>query len=126
MAFAAAALFFGATDNAFAHPAHHHAQQTQHASAVNFEIAAPIADHVIHADEFVSAAEMPMEKCQHGNQTPDCDSCCACSASASVALVTPDYTSSAPTALDKVAALAVAYQVRQPVLDLSRPPKSFA
>lgn len=126
MLFSAAALFFSAQENAFAHPNHVHAVQAQSAAVVEVNVATPITDHVIHTDEFVSSAELPIHKCQHGNSQSDCDSCCACSASASVAIATPDTFAREITVRSERLPLAAAYLVRQTVLDLSRPPKTFA
>jgi hypothetical protein len=117
----AAALFFGAPENAFAHPNHVHSVQSASAESVT-----PIADHVIHTDEFVSAADLHKEKCQHGHDEGDCGVCGACTASASVALATTDTVTREMRVRGEGLPLVVAYRVRQTVLDLSRPPKFFA
>ena len=124
-AFAVVALLFGAPGNAFAHPNHVHAVQVQNPQALNFDAAASVADHVIHADELVSSAELQKEKCQHGNAASDCDACGACSAS-SAAIATSELAIIKRRGRDEGAQLAAPYHVRQAVLDLSRPPKSFA
>jgi len=126
MAFAAAALLFGAADNAFAHPSHHHVQQAQSAPALNADLVSHIVEHDIHADEYVSAAAPQTEKCPHGHSQADCDSCCACAASASVAVATSDVINREMRTGSAGLWLASPYLVRETVLDLSRPPKSFA
>jgi hypothetical protein len=120
--FAAAALFFGAPENAFAHPNHHHVQQTQTGPVMSAGMAAPAIEHF---DEFVSVAHPQADKCPHG-QGDDCGFCCACACGASVAVTTQEVLSGTHHVESGQAALAVLYEVRQAVLDLSRPPKSFA
>jgi hypothetical protein len=120
--FAAAALFFGAPESAFAHPNHHPVQQTQSASAPDIDITAAAVEHF---DEFVSVAYPQADKCPHG-QAADCDFCCACAGAASVALATQEILSSASRVRSEPTELAMPYEIRQAVLDLSRPPKTFA
>jgi hypothetical protein len=120
--FAAAALFFGAPENAFAHSNHNHMQQAQSGPVLHADATAHAAEHI---DEFVSAAYPQTDTCPHG-QGADCDYCCACMGAASVALATQEVASGTYHAEGASADLAVLYEIRQAVLDLSRPPKSFA
>ena len=123
--FAAAALLFGAPEHAFAHSKHHHAQQVPSAAVSNAEIAAPVMEQERHADAFVSAAQPQTEKCPHG-QSANCEFCCACAGSISVAIATPDSINREMREPSEGLVLATAYLFRQVVLDLSRPPKIFA
>jgi hypothetical protein len=120
--FAAAALFFSAPENAFAHSNHNHVQQTQSGPVLNGDATAHAAEHI---DEFVSAAYPQTDTCPHG-QGADCGFCCVCACGASVALTTQEVASGTYHAESASADLAVLYEIRQAVLDLSRPPKSFA
>jgi hypothetical protein len=122
--FAAAALFFGAPENAFAHPNHHHTAQTQSAPVQKLDTAAPAAEHTGHFDEVVSASQPQTDKCPHGEKA-ECTFCCAGAGSASVALVIPDAVNRAINARGEVVAASASYYIRQTILDLSRPPKSF-
>jgi hypothetical protein len=128
MLFAAAALFSGAHDSAFAHDNHFHSAQTQSAGITHIEAAsaAVIGDCGSHAEDFVSTADLQKQQCRHGHTQSDCDSCCACAASASVAIATSYVISGATRVRSEAIPLASAYHIRQAVLDLSRPPKSFA
>ena len=123
--FAAAVLFFSAPESAFAHPSHHHTQQTQTAPVLKFETAAPVVEQILHFDEFVSAAQSQPDTCPHG-QGADCNFCCACAGAASVALATPDVIGREVRAVSGAIPLAASYLLPQTVFDLSRPPKSFA
>ena len=124
MLFAAAALFFSAPENAFAHPNHH--PMAQNASISNIEIAVPATEQPQHFAEFVSAAEPQTQTCPHGRSESDCDSCCACSANASVAIATPELTGRELRVQGEGIALAAPYLVQETIFDLSRPPKTFA
>lgn len=126
MLFAAAALFFGAQDSAFAHDNHVHSAQTQSASITHIEAATAVGECGNHAEDFVSAADLQKQQCRHGQTQSDCDSCGACSVSASVALATSYVVSGVTRVRSEAISLAAAYHIRQAVLDLSRPPKSFA
>jgi hypothetical protein len=121
---AAAVLFFGAPENAFAHGVHHHVQQAQAAPAFDLDVTAPVVD-VEHSGQFVSAAVPQSEKCPHG-QGADCGFCCACTGSASAAIVSQLPIDRDTRSLDERIPFVSPYHVRQTVLDLSRPPKSFA
>lgn len=125
---AAAVLFFGGPEYAFAHSSHHHVQQaqthSQHATASGIEHAV-LSSEIERDGEFVSVSAPLDEQCPHG-QDADCASCCACAGGASVALVTPEVQGRAVQAHSEPAWRSVAFEVRQAVLDLSRPPKSFA
>lgn len=125
MAFAAAALYFGAAGDAFAHPAHHHIEQAQSTPAVGFDHSKLAIEKTERTNEFVSAAQPQTDKCPHG-QGSNCEFCCPCAAGASVALVTAGFESVAARLVDEAIAPDAPYQVRKAVLDLSRPPKSFA
>jgi hypothetical protein len=119
-AFAVAALFFGAPDSAFAHAGHNHVQQAQAAAPQH----AAVTEQTQQTGEFVSVAEPQTKKCPHGQQA-DCASCCACAGGASVALLMPEAMNRTTNARSEVVAAAVSYYIRQTILDLSRPPKSF-
>ncbi len=123
--FAACALFFSAPESAFAHPSHHHTQQAQTVSVLDAENAAAVAGQVQHFDEFVSAAQPQPDTCPYG-QGADCNFCCACAGSASVALPTTEMTSREVRAVSEAIPLAASYLFPQTILDLSRPPKFFA
>ncbi len=51
MAFVAAALYFGAAGDAFAHPAHHHIEQAQNAPAVGFDHSKLAIEKIENIDE---------------------------------------------------------------------------
>jgi len=126
MLFSAAALFFSAPESAFAHGNHHHAEQTQNMLAISIDRNA-LAEMAAHDfEQSVSAADVPAGTCPHGHKQTDCGFCCACTGSTSVALASPELASRAAHARSERPELSVAYEVRQAVLDLSRPPKSFA
>jgi len=122
---AAAALFFGAQDGAFAHAAHHHVQQTQSAPAPVLN-AVPAAEQTPHAEEFVSAASEDPGECPHKHKQSDCGSCCACAGGASVALAAPEAVTGTFITRSERTAHVVRHEMRHAILDLNRPPKSFA
>jgi hypothetical protein len=124
MAFASALLLFSAPESAFAHP-NHPAAQASSAPVASVELAS-VSDHGQHFNEFVSAAERHPETCPHGNKHSDCGSCCACSATASVAIATLESTGRELRVRSEGIAPVVPYLVRETILDLSRPPKFFA
>lgn len=122
---AAAALFFSAPENAFAHSGHHHAQQTHYTSAQPQE---PAQAHELSAqtEVVVSAASDAFEKCAHKEKHSDCGSCCACAGGSSVGLPAPELFGGLRSARSERSVSAERYEARQAFLDLNRPPKSFA
>ncbi len=119
----AAALFFSGPQSVSAHPAHHHGDTAVTAPVSN-------ADLLIacdHADEavLVSAAAPAAEKCPHGHATSECDCCAACATGAS-AIATPDSIVREDNTRVEGPPLCTGHIVRQAILDLSRPPKTFA
>lgn len=126
MLFAVAALFFSAPQGAFAHGNHHHAQQTQNAPMPSLDRNALIEMDVQHFAQSVSAADEIAGECPHGQKQTDCGFCCACAGGASVALATPELAGRSLHSRSERNWLAVPYEIRQAVLDLSRPPKTFA
>ena len=125
---AAAALFFSAPESAFAHGAHHHAthaqSHSQPAPAASIEHAL-VSEESHHDAAFVSARAPEQQKCPHGQGT-GCGFCCACAGGASVALATPEMPGRALRALREHDWRSPPHEIRQAILDLSRPPKSFA
>jgi hypothetical protein len=124
IAFAAAALFFGAPESAFAHGNHHHVQQTQTAPAAIFDNVKP-AENTSYLGETVSAGEPRADKCPHG-QGVGCEFCCACVGGVSAAIAAPFVIDRDLRVQQQDVSLGSPYRVWQTVLDLSRPPKSFA
>lgn len=122
---AAAALFFSAQDGAFAHAAHHHVQQIQNAPAPIQNVVSA-AEQASRAEVFVSAASQNTGECPHKHKQGDCGSCCACAGGASVALPTPETVTGTRAARSERNASAVPHEMRHAILDLNRPPKSFA
>lgn len=126
MLFSAAALFFSAPESAFAHGNHRHAEQTQATQPVSFDRNALEEIGAHEFEQSVSAADYPAGKCPHGHRQADCGFCCACAGNASVALASPEFANRVTHTRSEQPELSVAYEVRQAVLDLSRPPKTFA
>ena len=122
---ATAALFVSAQDGAFAHAAHHHVQQTQNAPAPAQNIA-PAAEQVPQTEVNVSAAFHDFGKCPHKHEQGDCSSCCACAGGASVALAAPEWHGGSFSLRSERTAHVVRHEMRHAILDLNRPPKSFA
>ncbi len=125
---AAAALFFGVQGSAFAHANHDHYAHSQSVVAANIETVtvSAVGNCGSHAEEYVSSADLQKQQCRYGHTQSDCDSCCVCSASASVAIDTSQVFPGVTLVRSEAIPLAAPYIVRQAILDLSRPPKSFA
>ena len=124
--FAAATLFMSVPDRAYAHSnhhAHHHHVQVT-ATAVVDAVASTGAEASVFS-QAISASE-DSQQCPHGKKQADCGFCCACVASAAAVLAPSALQSWRQSGRAEHADFAVSFQVRQPVLDLSRPPKSFA
>ncbi len=125
---AAAALFLSAPERAFAHPHQHHVQTTASSSApaVAVERAMPENLQTGAFFEAVSASKVDSGECPHGQSQADCGFCCACAGSVAAALTAPETLSQQVPVKTERADLALVFVFRQPILDLSRPPKSFA
>lgn len=124
--FAVVALFMSVPDHAYAHP-HHHAHQhhAQAAATAAVEIVAPARAEAPVFSQFLSAGA-DAQKCPHGKKQADCGFCCACVVSAAAVLAPAELQSWQRGVRSEHTDLSVLFEVRQPVLDLSRPPKSFA
>ncbi len=128
--FAVAMLFVGTSGDAFAHAAHQHAQhqQTQSAQAPAVETS-DLASHVSAKAEFSVTAQTFISgnagDCPHGKSQADCGFCCACAVGAVAALAAPELAVPAPLLRAGQGSAASGLLVRQHILDLSRPPKSF-
>lgn len=123
--FAAAVLFMGTPERAYAHTHHAHQHHAQAAVTAAVEIVAPTRVDAPVFLQVISAGE-DAQKCPHGKKQADCGFCCACVASAAAVLAPSALQSWQQSERAEHADFAVSFQVRQPVLDLSRPPKSFA
>jgi hypothetical protein len=119
--FAVAALF-AAQDGAFAH-AGHPAPQAQNVSAPYVEHAGA-SEPTFHFEESVSTADRHAGHCPHQHHN-DSDCCCACAGSASAAVLVREFVGDETATREASVPEVQPYQIRQAVLDLSRPPKSF-
>jgi hypothetical protein len=119
----AAAALFSAPENAFAHAGHHHVQpaQTKQASSSHAQPAAVETEQSVRS----TIAVMPVQ-CPHGGSQPDCGFCCANTGNASAALADSEIFGQSLQTRSERFDPEQQYEIRQTVLDLTRPPKSFA
>lgn len=127
---AVTALFMGLPERAYAHlqnhaHLHHEQSAVQSPASAAVEVAVPERAGVAVFSQLVSAgADAGM--CPHGNAQDDCGFCCACVASVAAVLAPSVLQSWLQGARSQKVDFAISFEVREPVLDLSRPPKSFA
>jgi hypothetical protein len=122
--FAVAVLFMSGPERAYAH-SNHHAHQHHARVTAAVEVALPTHADVPVFSQLLSASE-DAQKCPHGKKRADCSFCCVCVVGSAAVLAPSALQSWQRSERSEYADLSVSFEVRQPVLDLSRPPKSFA
>lgn len=126
---AVTALFMSLPERVYAHSQHHghqhHAQSAPQSPAIAAELAVSTPAAAAVFSQLLSVAD-DAAMCPHGNAESDCGFCCACAASAAAVLAPSALQSWQQGARSQQHAFAISFEVREPVLDLSRPPKSFA
>jgi len=121
---AAAALFFSAPGNAFAHGTHHQMHQAKHDPAPPASVVRITGEQ--EAKMFASASSWSAADCPHQQTLGGCGCGCACSGHVPVALAAAATVTGVSVRLFTQDQIAARHEFRQPIFDLSRPPKSFA